>query len=48
MLLSEEEEAGESRGPSNKKVLIRESGVWVFKGMCTVYKSVIEVVHIWL
>jgi len=48
MLLLSEEQAGESRGPSNKEMLIRKSGVWVFKGMCTVNNNIIEGVRVWL
>jgi hypothetical protein len=48
VLLLSEEQAGESRGPSNKEMLIRKSGLSVFKGMCTLHSNIIEGVRVWL
>jgi hypothetical protein len=48
MLLLPEEQASESRRPSNNEMLIRKSGVSFFKGMCTLYSNIIEGVRVWL
>lgn len=46
MLLLSEEQVGESRGPSDREMLIRKSGVSVFKGMCTLHSNIIEGVRV--